>query len=631
MVKRDIEESDVAAAAEGSRPKRRKEGAGALPDVDTSMADVSAVGDEGGGQTGSMKTETVKEQGLRLWQIVKDAVNKEGRTLSIAFLKKPAKRQYPDYYQVISQPIALDDIKKQLDNNAYQTLEAVRSDFELCFTNAKTYNVKESEIWRDAKDLLKLVNKTYQKMVPLDEDAENADGETGKKGKSKPPNMNRMIKSRLQKLVGKADDTGRILSTEFMELPSRKEWPIYYKEIKRPQCLENIFKHIKRKEYPSTAEFAADVELVFSNALTFNQEHTPIWEDARILRDYFRQLMSDLPLPFALSQYSKPLPTKIKIKSQVTQSPTTATLPADAQPPGPQATSSPSLLLRVPAAGSSSATAKPPAQLATASSATSAATVLRASTPMLQPAPSTHPQVKASSSTPQPVAQPTVQTTPQVMTGYAHYPSHAVGTPTIPGSSAPTTQKSSGVSQSQSPTPSAVSNHQLKYVSLHLQPLDRKMCLDYRDGVKSWAMRLLPGETGVHIDEVVFLHDEEEESSGEEDVEQDQKHEEEEEEVAEDVPVKNGRRKGKGKGRGRPLKTPVKAVVPKTKVAGAVSKKKVFKVGEVQVKLNGVMIKGEEDKEGEWTVSLPVGSSVLQIGEAGGAVWKVYAERLAAA
>ena len=43
-------------------------------------------------------------------------------------------------------------------------------------------------------------------------------------------------------------------------------------------------KHIRRKEYLSAAEFAADVELVFSNALTFNQERTLIWEDARVLR-----------------------------------------------------------------------------------------------------------------------------------------------------------------------------------------------------------------------------------------------------------------------------------------------------------------------------------------------------------
>jgi hypothetical protein len=31
------------------------------------------------------------------------------------------------------------------------------------------------------------------------------------------------------------------MSTVFMELPSKKEWAIYYKQIKKPQCLENIF------------------------------------------------------------------------------------------------------------------------------------------------------------------------------------------------------------------------------------------------------------------------------------------------------------------------------------------------------------------------------------------------------
>jgi chromatin structure-remodeling complex subunit RSC4 len=70
------------------------------------------------------------------------------------FLRQPSKRLYPDYYQLIQRPIALDDIKKQLENGGYPTLEAVRQDFELCFNNAKQYNMKESDIWRDAKDLL---------------------------------------------------------------------------------------------------------------------------------------------------------------------------------------------------------------------------------------------------------------------------------------------------------------------------------------------------------------------------------------------------------------------------------------------------------------------------------------------
>lgn len=175
MMKREIDLSDAASAAEGSRHKRRKEGVGTLADVDASM---DTIGPNEMGQGGQGEPESAKEQGLRLWQIVKDAVNKEcvfpalfdplafisailsllqylrGRTLSIEFLKKPPKRLYPDYYKIIQKPIALEDIKKQLDHNAYHTLEEARADFELCFTNAKTYNMKESEIWKDAKDLL---------------------------------------------------------------------------------------------------------------------------------------------------------------------------------------------------------------------------------------------------------------------------------------------------------------------------------------------------------------------------------------------------------------------------------------------------------------------------------------------
>jgi hypothetical protein len=44
---------------------------------------------------------------------------------------------------------------------------------------------------------------------------------------------------------------------------------------------------IKRKEYHTSAAFAADVELVFSNAMAFNQDHTVIWEDALALRVCF--------------------------------------------------------------------------------------------------------------------------------------------------------------------------------------------------------------------------------------------------------------------------------------------------------------------------------------------------------
>ncbi|PFH52268.1 hypothetical protein AMATHDRAFT_57287 [Amanita thiersii Skay4041] len=631
MMKRDIEQSDATQVADGSRPKRRREMAGGAGEGDISMKDVTVIGNEDGGEKESM--ETVKEQGLRLWQMVRDAVNKDGRTLSLEFLKKPAKRLYPDYYHIIKQPIALDDIKKQLDNNAYPTLEAVRADFELCFTNAKTYNMKESDIWKDAKDLLKLVNKTYQKMIPSDEDGENVDGE--KKGKTKAPNLNRLIKSRLQKLVDKTNDFGRILSTEFMELPSKKEWPMYYKEIKRPQCLENIFKRIKRKEYSSAVEFAADVELVFSNAMTFNVEHTLIWEDARVLRDYFRQLMSDLPPPFALPEYSKPSTTKIKIKPQTAQQ-TTATSPTGGQVSGSSSVSSP-VVLRVPASGTSPSVARSQAQPAAVASTTATAPPVQTTNAQLQRAVNAQSPQKGSSTTPQPTAQSSMQSIPQPLAGFSHYPnaSYHLSTSTTTTTTANTAtatpavpSKPSTVVQSHSPSPSVTSGHQLKYVSLWIQPHNRKLCLDYRDGVKSWAMRLSPQETEIIISDVMFLHDEEEESSGEEEAEPELKQEEEEEEVAEEVPVKNGRKKGKAKAKGRPHKVQVKTTAAKPKPASSAgSKNKTAKMAEVQVKLNGLVMKGEEEKEGRWTLSLQSGTNVLEIGEAGGTLWKVYAER----
>lgn len=94
-------------------------------------------------------------------------------------------------------------------------MEEVKNDFELCFSNAKQYNQTDSIIFQDAKELLvsyvslfvllssyskqRIVHKMYSKLVPSEEDAEN--------GKSKTPNLNRLIKARLEKLVSKADET----------------------------------------------------------------------------------------------------------------------------------------------------------------------------------------------------------------------------------------------------------------------------------------------------------------------------------------------------------------------------------------------------------------------------------------
>ncbi|KAG6837653.1 hypothetical protein H0H93_004929 [Arthromyces matolae] len=595
MSKRELEQLSGAPEIEGPRTKRRRETIAVPADADAPPSDPATEPANENDVDGAEAD--LRELGLKLYETVRDAVNKEGRTLSLAFLRRPPKRQYPDYYQIIQQPIAFEDIKKRLDSGTYQTLDAVKHDFELCFNNAKQYNLKESEIWRDAKDLAKLVNKTYNKLVPS---AEIEGAEEGEIKKSKPPSLSRLIKSRLQKLIDKADDTGRLLSREFMELPSKKEWPSYYKQIKRPQCLENIFKRIKRKEYTSSSDFAADVELVFENAMTFNQEHTLIWEDAKALRDYFRLLVADLPPPFDIPHYAVAKP-KIKIKPQPS-----SLLAATGQ----STSTSTSQTLRIPAVKHAKA------------SPVSTPTTPVVSLPAVSSSP---PQVT------EPVAQ-NVQVPPvtashpvsYVNPTFSHYPNASYSPPaSVPAATTTITSTSNLAtanpinqihSSSNSPVPVPHSSRLLKSISLVMQPRGRLFTLDYEDGVKCWSLTLVPGETEIHISQVAFMAEEEDESSGE------GEDEDEDEEEGED-PSANGRKRGRGRGRGRPKGT------TKAKVKAAAAKKKKPKIGPVQVKVNGIIVKEQENENGQWVVTPAVGTSTMEVGENGGLIWKVYVQR----
>ncbi|KAJ6575441.1 Bromodomain-containing protein [Mycena capillaripes] len=600
-----------------SRAKRRKEMAVAGSSSDVDITSDPLVEEE----RVKARVGDVREQGLKLWHTVKDAVNKEGRILSTDFVRKPSKKLYPDYYTFIQHPIALEDIKKQLESNVYPTLEAVRQDFELCFENAKTYNMKDSGIWRDAKDLLKLTNKTYHKMVPSEEDGEP----TGKK-----PSLHRLAKTRLVKIIEKADETGRILSEVFMDYPSKKLWPQYYEQIKQPRCLEVIHKKVKRKEYLSMVDFADDVELVFSNAMAFNQDHTPIWEDALTLQTTFRQLMSDLPPGFAIARYQKPSNAKIKIKMPAT----TAAGPSSSPP-----TNAPSVVLRVPGA-----------------SAAKASTPAAASVPL--PTPTPPPPAATASPAPLPpntlpnsnsiqvnsVQVNTIQVAPQPPPTYintttatfAHYPNAsyppktrtstpaATPAPVPPPVVNPTPAKIMSVSNSPAPPPLHPS-HMLKGVSLMTEPRKRPFMLDHRDGVKTWAMRLGPEERALSVTDVTYMADEEEDSS--EDEEEDSESDEADEE-SDDTTAKNGKKKGKGKGRARGKGKAVTTAAKALQAARA-AKREARKIGEVQVKLNGYVVAQKADYPGQWIVDLQAGANLLEVGEKGGLIWKVYAERLA--
>ncbi|KAI0714860.1 Bromodomain-containing protein [Earliella scabrosa] len=675
------------------RAKRRKEAPAtsntspeSKPNGEAATANGAAKeGAEDGGGDGEDR-ETVREKGLALWQTLKDAVNKEGQIASFQFMRLPSKRQYPDYYVMIKHPIALDDIKHKLDAKEYESLKDVMDDFETCFRNAKRYNMRESQIWRDAKFLHKLAAKEYNRIAGH-KAAGHEDGDGGsddEEEKKKTPTIYKLLKTRLQKLVDKKDAQGRVLSVEFMVLPNRKTWPMYYTIIKKPQCLDAISKKLKRKEYSQPVDFANDVELVFSNALEFNQEHTQIWEDAVTLREHFRKLMADLPEPFSIPAYanSRAHPTKIKLKVPALQPPVQPPQPIPIAAPAPSLPSSNSIVVR---GGNTATTSSAPVPAPSKKDLPSAAPApsprpppavkAQSATPAIPPPPAPAP-AQASSTTPRapalapipslPTNTPQAQKSVQVSTlqpqaraqpvpAAAHnalspfYPNAVYQPPALTPAppKAPSTSPaipvvsipSVAATPAAAPAPPAASAapvtrpspvtvtqyaHPLKHAIITTLPHCRRLVLHHADGVRSWAMRLSGHETTIVVSAVTFLDQpgDEEESSGDDEP----KAQEEEEEEAEEAPPVKKRGPGRPRKRRRGKAAGANSGSPKKK--SGKGKAVETRPGEVQVKLNGVLIPAGENEM--WEVLVPFGVSQLEIGEKGGMVWRVYLDRAAA-
>ncbi|CAE7162353.1 unnamed protein product [Rhizoctonia solani] len=302
---------------EPRRAKRRKDGspvkisgsasslAGDGEDDDVVVDDVAG----SGGATDEAR-QSASELGHQLLDALRKATNNSGVPLATEFKKLPSKRQYPDYFELIKQPIAFDDIRAKLDAHGYASLEEVKADFDLCFRNAKKYNVKNSDIWNAARDLQRKMTAICKSLQPhmLDahedtpeaEDDEDDDfvgspskGDSEKRRVGRPPNLNKKYEARLMQLIEKEDEEGNRYSDVFMELVPRKDYPDYYQIIKKPMAFNPILKRIKQKGYPSPKAFMDDVEQVFANAVLYNEDFSQIWKDAMFLRALFRDLCAD--------------------------------------------------------------------------------------------------------------------------------------------------------------------------------------------------------------------------------------------------------------------------------------------------------------------------------------------------
>lgn len=92
---------------------------------------------------------------------LKDPTTK--RRLSEIFLEKPCNQTYPDYYEIIERPIAINDILRKCRSHLYSDVQEFRDDWKLLFANARKFNGEDSWVTTDAKALERELERVMKK------------------------------------------------------------------------------------------------------------------------------------------------------------------------------------------------------------------------------------------------------------------------------------------------------------------------------------------------------------------------------------------------------------------------------------------------------------------------------------
>ena len=114
---------------------------------------------------------------------------------------------------------------------------------------------------------------------------------TGSVVKATNAGVQRRMQTAFDAIEGLRDANKRQRAELFLHLPARQDLPDYYKNIARPISLYTVRERLRTGVvYTSWALLREDIELVFSNARSYNHETSEIYQDAVHLLSEFNRL-----------------------------------------------------------------------------------------------------------------------------------------------------------------------------------------------------------------------------------------------------------------------------------------------------------------------------------------------------
>ncbi|KAJ7037457.1 SNF2-family ATP dependent chromatin remodeling factor snf21 [Mycena alexandri] len=109
--------------------------------------------------------EKMKKVFAECYRAVVACEDTDGRKRCELFRELPDRHDYPDYFQLITQPIALSHLRKRGQGNYYKDMQQYRNDWTLMFNNARTYNQEGSWVYIDAVEMEKVLDATFKRLT----------------------------------------------------------------------------------------------------------------------------------------------------------------------------------------------------------------------------------------------------------------------------------------------------------------------------------------------------------------------------------------------------------------------------------------------------------------------------------